>query len=283
MYCAGPIEVEDLQQQRADAPGGGEEAAAAEEYAALAEAMEQSLADELFTKQIRTETFNRKNYQAEFESYRAVFRPALNAFRRAAQADEERAAQDFGRLLFRRFSEVYDRKKGVFDHSALDCRFTVTSLTIPALLEEAFPPAEAAADVSLAEGKRKYPRQPLGKASYEKIDAGFRKRFCYITTATCARLGEGDDCPALEEFRSFRDGWLASSPGGKEKIAEYYLFAPLIVEAIDASGVPQQEYHRIWSRYLEPCLADLRAGKAKSCADRYEQMVRSLEEKWLPA
>ncbi len=282
MYCAGPIDTENLQPpEKTDASGGVEKTANGEEYAVLAGAMEQALTDELFTKQLRTETFNRANYQSEFENYRAVFRPALSAFRLAALADEEQAVQDLGRFLFRRFSEEYGRQNGVFDHHSLDCRFTATSLTIPSLLEEGFPPAEAAVDVFLAEWKKKYPRQPLGKASYDKIVTGFKKRLCYITTATCTHLGAGDDCPVLESFRSFRDGWLASAPGGKEKIDEYYLFAPLIVEAIDSSSIPEKEYHRIWSHYLSPCLEDLRDGKMESCAGRYERMVRSLEEKWL--
>lgn len=281
MYCAGPIRLQDLQPQEAEAAGGGEEAERAEEYAALIGAMEEALADGLFTKRLRTETFNKRGYPEEFENYRTLFRPALDAFRLAAQADRERAAEDFGRLLFGRFSEEFDKKEGMFDHTALDCRFTITSLTIPSLLEEEFPPAEAAADVFLAKWKERYPREPLGKANYEKINLGFKKKFCYITTATCTHLGQGDGCPALEAFRAFRDGWLASAPHGKEKIIEYYLFAPLVVEAIDSSGIPQKEYRSIWSDYLAPCLADIRAGKMEACADRYERMVRSLEEKWL--
>lgn len=277
MYCSGPIDTEALQ------PAGAEDAEAADTtgYAALSEAMEQALADELFTKRIQTEMFNKYNYETEFENYRAVFRPALNAFRAAVSADEERAARDFGRMLFRRFSEEYGKKRGMFDNSAMDCRFTATSLTVPALLEERFPPAEAAADVFLAEWKDKYPRQPLGKASHDTIVTGFKKKLCYITTAACRSLGEGDDCPALRKFRAFRDGWLASAPKGREKIAEYYLFAPLIVTAIDRSGVPEQEYSRIWSRYLRPCLADIDGGKSEACAERYERMVLSLERKWL--
>ncbi len=286
LYCAGPIDTESLPQEglrrpeETDAPdGGGQTAGGA--YALLAENMERSLSDELFTVQIEAEKFNSRNYQMEFESYRELFRPALEAFRRAVQVDGERAVQDFGRLLFRRFSAEYDKKKGVFDHPVMDCRFTATSLAVPALLEEAFPPAEAAADVFLAEWKKKYPRRPLGKASYENIEAGFHKKFCYITTAACTRLGAGDRCPELEAFRSFRDGWFSSSPGGKGKIAEYYLFAPLIVEAIDASRAPAREYRRIWRSYLAPCLADIRGGKMESCAGRYERMVLSLEAKWL--
>lgn len=281
MYCAGPIDTEAFSPAEETPLRGGEDAGRGAEYDALAEVMEQALVDELFTKQLQTETFNKANYEAEFQDYRAMFRPALNAFRSAALADEEQAVQDFGRLLFQRFSEEYGRKRGVFSHPTLDCRFTATSLTVPALLEEQFPPAEAAVDVFLEKWKNKYPRQPLGKASYEKIVTGFKKKLCYITTATCRQLGEDDNCPALQKFRSFRDGWLASAPHGKEKIAEYYIYAPLIVEAIDGSGIPEQEYRQIWSRYLRPCLEDLESGSMEACADRYERMVRSLEKKWL--
>ncbi len=243
--------------------------------------MEQAMDRELFTRRIAMARFNLQTYAAAFESYAGLFRPALAAFREAAAADPSAAAQRLADLLYDGFLAQLQRERSEGYRELFDCRFTITSLTIPALLEQKLPAAEQAADLFLARWNRAYPKRPLGKATYKQICDGFHKKFCYITTAACVSLGRGEDCPELGEFRAFRDRWLARTPSGRAKIAEYYLFAPLVVEKIGRSGRARDEYRRVWDRYLAPCLADLRAGDRERCAARYEEMVCRLERKWL--
>ena len=49
---------------------------------------------------------------------------------------------------------------------------------------------------------------------------------CYITSACVRARGLPDDCLEMETLRAFRDGYLASQPGGREDIEEYYAKAP---------------------------------------------------------
>lgn len=269
MYCAKPVDVNAIMDERQHLKDGFE--------TVMGEA-ERALSRELFTIRLDPQRFNSSNYPLEFEKYKALFQPALDAFQQSAFADEDAAAERFADLLFQNFLTEMPGKKAM---NFFDCRFTITSLTIPAILSLNTEAADKTVDCFLAKWKQKFPKDSLGKATYEKIQEGFKKKLCYITTAVCSSLGAEDDCTELNEFRAFRDRWLAKAQDGKAKIAEYYLFAPLIVQKIGQSGQAQREYHRIWSDYLVPCLDEIRAGRQDECARDYEKMVRTLEQKWL--
>jgi hypothetical protein len=269
MYCAEPIDAGAVLREKGRGDSG---------LKSLMEQAEGALLPELFTTRLDAGNFTASSYSGEFERYQALFRPALGAFQQAALVDADAAADRFAEILVRNFSEEASSKK---QRDLFGCRFTITSLTIPAILAFGGESAEKAADCFLKKWKERFPKDSLGKATYDDIAKGFKRKLCYITTAVCGSLGKGDDCAELNEFRAFRDRWLAGTPGGKEKIAEYYLFAPLIVRKIDRSGQPREEYRRIWSEYLAPCLREIRAGRRGECARDYERMVRALERKWL--
>ena len=52
---------------------------------------------------------------------------------------------------------------------------------------------------------------------------------CFITTAIVERRGEADDGPTLTKLRKFRDEYMANK---KVEVQEYYVIAPILVEAI---------------------------------------------------
>lgn len=251
----------------------------AAEGAAAPEDPEALLAPGLFTERLNMKKFNKTGYPVQYENYRALFRPALDAFARNAAGGGEAAAEEFAALLFRKFRGAMESAGKKAD--PFDFRFTIALLAVPSILSLGTPAADRAADLLLQKWNAGSPKKPIGKATYEQIQNGFRKKLCYITTAVCRSLGAGDDCVELNEFRAFRDGWLSHAPDGPEKIAEYYAFAPMIVRAIDASGGADGEYRRIWREHLAPCLREMRTGREADCARDYEAMVRTLERKWL--
>lgn len=244
--------------------------------AAQPEELEPLLPLELFSACMDMKKFNRTGYPEQFEEYLASFRPALDAFERNAADDPDGAAERLSELLYQRFLAAQNAGKR---QDPLTFRFTIALLAVPSVLSLGTAPAERAADLFLKKWNAAFPKTPIGKATYEQVCAGFRKKLCYIVTAAGQSLG-ADGASALDEFRAFRDGWLVRSPGGPEKIAEYYLFAPMIVRAIDSSGKAENEYRRIWDEYLAPCLRELRSGEKEACARDYENMVLALEQKW---
>lgn len=272
MFCAGPIDVTALLSPAVPETPEAPEAEAID--------LEPLLPKDLFEPRLYySNSFTSTKYPEEYERYLELFTPALKAFRQNALTDEQ-APEQFAELLFRKFQDALRKPNGKREES-LPLRMTITALTVPAILSSATEESEKAADRLLELWNSTYPKEHLGKATFEQIRGGFKHKMCYITTAVCGSLGKGDSCTELNEFRAFRDNWLAHTESGPEKITEYYLFAPMIVRAIDASGSAPEEYRQIWERWLSPLLQSLRCGREEECAAGYEKMVCTLEQKWL--
>lgn len=127
----------------------------------------------------------------------------------------------------------------------------------------------------------RYPKQMWTPGDYDVMAGGFKKhKLCFITTATCMSEGKPDDCRELTAFRAFRDGWLTEH-GGEDLIAEYYEKAPAIVTCIELCDNPQARYAEIRERWLTPCYRALQERRMRDCRDRYVDMVRTLEARYL--
>lgn len=123
----------------------------------------------------------------------------------------------------------------------------------------------------------------LSYSTYEDIAAGFKRRFCYITTAVCGSQNKPDDCYELTAFRNFRDEYMLSSEEGQKLVEEYYEIAPGIVLMVNMEKNAKEIYQDIYRKYLLPCLSQIEAGDKKACQEHYALMVRELEEKYLGA
>lgn len=275
MYCAQPIDVKTLL--------GKPEESNAEDYERLMGEAEALLTDELFRNRIHLTPLKRNTYPEDFQSYEAEISPAVRKYCLAATGNEEAAAEHFAGVLFNRFLKHFEEEglKKESDPSFFDYRYLIVAFTVPAILEQKVPAAEMLADAFLAKWNAHFTKNKLSKSNYETINNGFKKKLCYITTAVCTSLGKGDSCEELNTFRRFRDEWLAGTAAGEAKIQEYYLFAPMIVRAIDRSEEKEAIYREIWDGHLMPCLNLIRSGELKECAQEYENMVLELESKWL--
>ena len=128
--------------------------------------------------------------------------------------------------------------------------------------------------------KEQFPQTDLKPATFEEINAGFRQRYCYITTAVCKSLGKTDECYELNLLRNYRDDYLSRQKNGKELIRRYYDIAPTIVKRINRREDCAVIYQDIWQTYLKPCIAYIEHGKKKECMDLYTNMVYDLQEKY---
>lgn len=262
MFCAQPIVLEK----------------SAEPSVQLGESV-RLLPDEAFSTRVPLERLNAKNYPDIFESYRNVIRPALLAYLDEEKAYGEQAEEAFANALLERFEQM-EKSVGASSAAAFDLRITITALTIPAILDLNTPAADHLVDLFLKNWNASH-KQPLGKATYSTILNGFHKKLCFVTTAVCTQLGKGDTCEELQMLRAFRDGYLSMLPHGMQKINEYYLFAPMIVSAVERSGKAQEEWKRIYKSYLVPCIFALKQHKPQECERLYENMMLELEKMWL--
>lgn len=125
------------------------------------------------------------------------------------------------------------------------------------------------------------PKEKWTPGDYEVMMSGFKRRkFCFITTATCAAEGKPDDCAELTAFRAFRDGWLTEH-GGEALIERYYEVAPSIVTCIDYCDDARKCYRELRERWLEPCYLALSEERYADCREMYVDMVQTLEKRYL--
>ncbi|MEF2806610.1 MAG: CFI-box-CTERM domain-containing protein [Massilistercora timonensis] len=121
----------------------------------------------------------------------------------------------------------------------------------------------------------------LSYATYDDISAGFKKKWCYITTAVCENRGLPDDCYELEMLRGYRDGYLMRSKEGRALVDEYYDLAPVIVRAINMRKDRAEIYEDIYKSCLTPCIRCIEEGDQERCKDLYTGMVTDLKTKYL--
>ena len=121
----------------------------------------------------------------------------------------------------------------------------------------------------------------LGQASYEEIAGGFRKGFCFITTAVCDSMDKPDDCYELTALRSYRDHYLRRTEEGNALVEEYYDIAPYLVQVINMQKDAAEIYRNIYDDYLVPCIHCIEENKNEECRHIYMDMVRGLQNKYL--
>jgi hypothetical protein len=106
---------------------------------------------------------------------------------------------------------------------------------------------------------------------------------CFLTTACIRARGLADDCWELTILRKFRDLYVASSDEGKCAIAEYYSFAPTIVQAINRCGRAELVYAEIYENLVAPSVNLILARRFQEALDHYKRVALELRKGWLNA
>ncbi|MBP3633029.1 MAG: hypothetical protein J6J43_00455 [Oscillospiraceae bacterium] len=163
-------------------------------------------------------------------------------------------------------------------------KFVIAVFLVPMIRELKLPVSEEYCQALQKQWCQRHPKSPFYIGSYEDLSKGFRKKIlglCFITTAVCRQEGKPDDCAELTAFRGFRDGYLRSCPDGDALIEEYYNIAPGIVLHIELDRNKERVYEMLRSKYLQPCYEDIQHGRFAQCKQRYTDMVKRLERKYL--
>lgn len=269
MYCAKPIDITALFAPTAAEPDGGKR---------LQQAL--SLLDPaLFRFEAEEPAFTQKNYPDCFASYNGRLSTALEAL----QGVQDEDCQAFAQALLSRMTDDLHYRKVHSSKSAAFFRYRmmVAVYLIPALHDSTVPEAAIVLRAFLQLWNSKYPKEALNPVSFEKINGGWRRKGCYITTAVCHSLHKSDDCTELQTLRRFRDSWMLRQPEGPLLIQEYYTFAPSIVAAINIAPNPERIYRSLWQNCISPCMQEAAAGQNQSCLQRYTEMMLSLEQQYL--
>lgn len=150
----------------------------------------------------------------------------------------------------------------------------------PALLAHNKASGSPLVDELLKQWKESFPKTNLKASDFDTINAGFKRRFCYITTAVCESLGKPDDCYELNLLRDYRDGYLQQEEEGEQLVKRYYDVAPTIVKHINKRPEHQEIYEQIWKDYLSPCIRLIEGKENENCKSLYQEMVDTLTRKY---
>lgn len=98
---------------------------------------------------------------------------------------------------------------------------------------------------------------------------------CFITGACCEALGLGDDCFELRALRRYRDSVLARTPAGRAAIADYYAFAPAILQAMPSNS-RRRRLVSIYFRFILPSALAAKLRLDRLAYRLYAGMMRKL-------
>lgn len=104
---------------------------------------------------------------------------------------------------------------------------------------------------------------------------------CFLTSACVEAKGLPDDCHELTVLRRFREGYLRSLPEGRKEIAEYYLIAPQIVEAINKRADAPSIFDSIYEKLVRPCVEMIESGENENAHKLYLETVKHLQLQYL--
>lgn len=118
-------------------------------------------------------------------------------------------------------------------------------------------------------------------SDHASIQAGFRQKLCFVTTAVCQGLRKPQDCKEIILMKQFRDGYFSESAEGKQLIQEYYDIAPTIVKRISREADPEEKYRYLWNTYIKKCVDHIENGRNEQCSSLYETMMSELKEEYM--
>lgn len=271
MYCGKELAVKDARQQEQTS----------EPEPVTDEAAQEAMQNLLYGIKEPMQYFKKAQYMEFFKKY--LFENAKNLAileRLYLTADDpksvmERVAEP---LVARVEEELKPLRGGKKDDLQMDYNLSMVVYVFPALLETNEKSGQAWIDVLSATWKKHFPKTELKSATAKEINAGFRYRFCYITTAVCESRHKPDDCYELSLLRSFRDHYLLQREDGAAMVHEYYDVAPSIVKHIGKRPDAAAIYEGIWQQYLSPCIRLIESDRKEECVDLYKHMVYELKE-----
>lgn len=245
----------------------------------------QGIEDMLFQAGNPLSSFKKSLYPEAFQAYLRKYIEVIDAIEKVYVKEEgvdEEWLSKLAEHLVDQASVELERipKKGKRNEQLINYNMTLAVYVFPAILEQKGQSAEPLTDLLVEKWNAAF-KTTVGKASYEKIEAGFHRKLCYITTAVCESQGKADDCYELTLLRNYRDEYLLSTPEGEALVKEYYNIAPTIVNRIAHSETPGKIYEEIWQNYLLPCVNLIEEGKPEVCRKQYMAMVYELKGRYM--
>lgn len=228
--------------------------------------------------------FRRDRFEDAFDQFYASRRSMFEAMEYIWQVEDpqERWLSDMAESVIQEAKEDLDtyKSKGKRSQRLLDLNFIVSIYLVPATLKYPAGVSAPFADHLISAWNEAF-GTTLGRATYDEISAGFRRKLCYITTAVCEQLGKGPDCRELRLLKDYRDQYLDTTPEGHALVEAYYDIAPTIVKRIEREPDRDRIYEEIYQEHLLPCIRKIEAQDYEGCGAGYREMVLALKARFI--
>lgn len=229
--------------------------------------------------------FGRKTYEPSFEMYKKKYQELLRSIPQHfhESGESENVLMEIGSFLPQKAYNMLETINGKKrkELKILDYNMSMVTYIIPLIDQIKDDCIDSLVDSIITQWNTKFPTGKIGKSSFDSINGGFKKGFCYITTAVCESLGKDDNCYELNLLRNYRDNYLINETSDGESIVkEYYDIAPTIVKHINKKDEKLAIYKDVWNSYLNPCVNLIEAGDKSECKEIYYKMVRDLQAKY---
>ncbi|MDY3122082.1 CFI-box-CTERM domain-containing protein [Suipraeoptans intestinalis] len=225
--------------------------------------------------------FKKKTYQDLFESLFEKHRPLMEALQESYESEEDFLDRTAGIIPDYAQEKLSHLSKGKREVQMVDYNMSMAVYIVPLLkYSRQEGPARLAKEMVIRWNEKKMMPLILQESSYEEISGGFKKGFCYITTAICKSRGLPDDCEELTMLRSYRDTYLLATEEGRMLVEDYYDTAPALVQCLDMRKDAARIYERLYKKELTECLSLIRAGQNEMCKERYVDMVKHLQRSY---
>ncbi len=237
----------------------------------------------LFSIQDPLKHFKKNAYEESFRGYQKEHEETFLLFEDAYLAAEDRAGllRELAEAFVTQVEEAQAQKSRRKQEEAMTSfNMSLVIYVNPALLDSCPSSGKPLAQELLAVWKEHFPKTNLKLSDFASIQGGFKRRFCYITTAVCESLGKPDDCYELNLLREYRDQYLLTQPGGEALVQEYYDIAPTIVKRIEREAEHSRIYQEIWQQYLLPCIRLIEEERQEECQSVYQDMVNALGQRY---
>ncbi len=225
--------------------------------------------------------FKRATYEENittlFEQYKDTIRGIVDAYTQSKTKDL--VVEEVG-VVFRDYTieELAPFSKRKRSYTMIDYNMGMVAFVFPVLLKEPSECMEAVVAKAVESWNAEFVEHKISRSTQDMIQGGFKKGFCYISTAVCSSLGKGDDCYELNLLRNYRDEYLVKdSSSGHEIVKDYYNIAPTIVKRINKDAQAGEIYNDIWNTYLKRCIELIEGKELEKCKEIYIEMVKKLK------
>ncbi len=228
--------------------------------------------------------FNKKSYKPSFEQFYHKMVPAFDAIESlyASVGEPMQMIDNMAQAVVDQAKKAVDecKRRTQKDNTLMNLNMQLAVYVYPSVLAYKGASSQPLVDSLSRQWKEAFPKTNVTPATFETIEKGFHRKFCYITTAVCRNLNADDNCYELTLLRGYRDGYMSRLSDGEDLIRSYYDVAPTIVKHIERRPEKEKIYQDIWSGYIRPCIRLIESGENEACLALYGRMVKDLKEQY---